>query len=67
MTSYSENKLYITRKIYDAIIKKHLIVQNNKNVQEWRVNKFIERGYKEAVEKESTLGDILAGALKKYG
>jgi hypothetical protein len=64
MTSYSEGKLYITRKIYDAIIKKHLIVQNDKNVQEWRVNKFIERGYKEPVEKESTLGDILAGALK---
>lgn len=64
MTSYSENKLYITRKIYDAIIKKHLIVQNSKNVQEWRVNKFIERGYKEPVEIEPTLGDILAGALK---
>jgi len=64
MTSYSEGKLYITRKIYDAIIKKHLIFQNSKNFQEWRVNKFLGRGYKETVEKEPTLGDILAGALK---
>jgi hypothetical protein len=52
MTSYSEGKLYITRKIYDAIIKKHLIVQNSKNVQEWRVNKFIERGYTESKKEE---------------
>lgn len=64
MTSYSEGRLYITRKIYDAIIKKRLIVQNSKNIQEWRENKFIDRGYKEAVEKESTLGDILSSALR---
>jgi hypothetical protein len=66
-TSYTEGKLYITRKIYDAIINKQLIVQNNKNIQEWRRYKFLDRDYKEAVEKESTLGDILAGALKKHG
>jgi hypothetical protein len=41
-----------------------IIVNNDKNIQEWRVNKFIERGYKEPVKKEPTLGDILAGALK---
>jgi hypothetical protein len=63
-TSYSENNLYITRKIFDAIIKKQLIVQNGKNIQLWRKAKFLVRGYKEAVEIEPTLGDILAGALK---
>lgn len=65
MTSYQQGKLYITRKIYDAIMDKELIVNNGKNVQEWRRNKFLDRGYKEIVEnKEVTLGDILAGALK---
>jgi hypothetical protein len=63
--SYNEGKLYITRKIYDAIENRHLIVQNNKNIQEWRKKKFLDRGYKEAVEMEPTLGDILAGALKR--
>jgi hypothetical protein len=66
MTSYSEGKLYITRKIYDAIIKKHLIVQNSKNIQEWRENKFLDRGYTGVFkEKEApTLGDILSSALR---
>ena len=63
--SYNEGKLYITRKIYDAIENRHLITQNNKNIQEWRRNKFLDRGYLEPAEKEPTLGDILAGALKK--
>jgi hypothetical protein len=70
-TSYSENKLYTTRKIYDAIMNKHLIVQNNKNIQQWRKKKFLDRGYKVTTlgdyletEKEPTLGDILAGALR---
>ena len=39
-------------------------MQNNKNIQLWRKAKFLDRGYKEAVEIEPTLGDILAGALK---
>ena len=63
--SYNEGKLYITRKIYDAIENRHLIVQNNKNIQEWRRQKFLDRGYLEPAEKEPTLGDILAGALKR--
>lgn len=63
--SYTEGKLYITRKIFDAIMNKQLIVQNNKNIQLWRKEKFLDRGYKEPVEKEPTLGDILAGALKR--
>jgi hypothetical protein len=72
MTSYSEGKLYITRKIYDAIIKKHLIVQNSKNIQEWRQQKFRDRGYvamRDVLQnlRELTLGEILAGALKKHG
>ena len=64
-TSYTEGNLYITRKIYDAIINKQLIVQNGKNIQLWRRHKFLDRGYKEAVVMEPTLGDILAGALKR--
>lgn len=68
MTSYHLHKLYITRKIYDAIVNKHLVVNNGKNVQEWRRSKFRDRGYKDVNEQmlpEPTLGDILAGALKK--
>jgi len=65
MTSYHLHKLYITRQTYDAIISKHLIVNNKKNIQEWRTQKFTDRGYKEVGSKEHTLGDILAGALKK--
>lgn len=66
MTSYQLGKLYITRKIFDAIMKKELIVNNRKNIQEWRRNKFLGRSYKELEEtKEATLGDILSSALKK--
>lgn len=65
MTSYHLHKLYITRQTYDAIISKHLIVNNKKNIREWRTQKFTDRGYKRPEEKEPTLGDILAGALKK--
>lgn len=65
MTSYYLHRLYITRKIYEAIIHKKLIVNNDKNIQEWRRNKFLNRGYKEVGSKEPTLGDILAGGLKK--
>jgi hypothetical protein len=66
MASYTEGKLYLTRKIYSAIMSKKLIVQNNKNIQLWRKGKFYDRGYTEVFEekKEPTLGDILAGALK---
>lgn len=39
------DQLYITRKIYDAIKKKELIVNNNKNIQQWREEKFMNRGY----------------------
>ena len=39
------DQLYITRKIYDAIKNKELIVNNDKNIQQWREEKFLERGY----------------------
>lgn len=67
-TSYQLGKLYITRKIFDAIMNKELIVNNGKNIQQWRKEKFLGRGYKDMaqfVDAEPTLGDILAGALKK--
>jgi len=64
MTSYHLGSLYITRKIFDAIRDRKLIVQNPKNIQQWRKSKFRDRGYIEVLEekKEPTLGDILAGA-----
>lgn len=66
MTSYHLGKLYITRKIFDAIMKKELIVNNRKNIQEWRRNKFLGRSYKEIEEtKEMTLGDIFERAISK--
>ena len=52
--SYNDGKLYITRKIYDAIVNRHLIVQNNKNIQLWRKAKFLDRGYKEVIHKANT-------------
>ena len=66
-TSYTEGYIYTTRKIFDAIMNKQLIVQNGKNIQLWRKEKFLDRGYKEMVKfaPEPTLGDILAGALKR--
>lgn len=65
--SYWGEQLYITRQIYDAIVKMQLIPNNQKNIQQWRREKFIDRGYKELGEQapvEMNLGDILAAALK---
>jgi hypothetical protein len=41
-----EDKLYISRQMYDAIVNKRLIVNNKDNVKIWRTEKFIKRGYK---------------------
>lgn len=62
--SYYLGKLYISRQIYDAVMERKLIVNNDKNIQQWRREKFISRGYKE-VGEEMTVGNILAGALKR--
>jgi hypothetical protein len=47
MVSYDvgKNQIYTTRQIYDAIANKHLIVNNQNRVAEWRRTKFLDRGY----------------------
>ena len=45
MVSYHNDTLYLTRKTYDAIRKKQLIVNNGKNIQAWRRTKFLSRGW----------------------
>ena len=42
-----EQKLYISRQMYDSIMQKKLIVNNAKNCKEYRLNKFKKRGYSE--------------------
>lgn len=49
-TSYQSGKLYLTRKIYDAIISKKLIPNNTKNIMQWREEKFLSRGYTKVYE-----------------
>lgn len=45
MVSFDGEKLYISRETYDAIKKKHLIVNNQERVAEWRTAKFLARGF----------------------
>jgi hypothetical protein len=54
MVSYDVGKdiIYITRSIYDAIDHKHLIVNNENRVAEWRRNKFLDRGFTEPTKAE---------------
>jgi hypothetical protein len=46
MASYHEGRLFITRETYDAIMKKHLIVNGKKKVKKWRLDKFRGRDWK---------------------
>lgn len=41
----SDGKLYISKKIFDAAMNKKLIVNNQAQVRNWRVQKFLDRGY----------------------
>jgi len=47
MVSYDvgKNMIYITRQIYDSIANKHLIVNNQSRVADWRRYKFLKRGF----------------------
>ena len=49
--SFYHDKLYITRTTYDAIRDKKLIINKGKNVPDWRINKFINRGFKFVEDK----------------
>lgn len=46
MASYHEGKLFLTRETYDAIMKKHLIVNGKNKVKKYRLDKFRGRGWK---------------------
>lgn len=46
MASYHEGRLFLTRETYDAIMKKHLIVNGKKKVKKWRLDKFRGRDWK---------------------
>lgn len=45
MVSFDGDKLYISRETYDAIKNKHLIVNNQERIAEWRTAKFLARGF----------------------
>jgi hypothetical protein len=55
--SMQDGKLYITRTIYDAIKKKKLVVNNPEAISDYRLNKFIQRGY--------TIGDAIKTEQKE--
>ena len=40
-----DGKLYISKKIYEAAKNKKLIVNNEKQVKDWRIQKFLDQGY----------------------
>jgi hypothetical protein len=77
MVSYDvgKNMIYITRQIYDAIANKHLIVNNDKRVAEWRRTKFLQRGFTEYTKEEKFVpwsrystnlaADAIADAIKE--
>jgi hypothetical protein len=46
MASYHDGRLYISHQTYDAIMNKHLIINGNKKVKKWRLDKFRQRGWK---------------------
>lgn len=54
MVSYHNYNLYITRQSFDAIMKKHLIVNNENQVKEWRKQKFVDRGFVDPDSNEMT-------------
>ena len=47
MVSYHKDKLYLTRKTFDAIRTKTLIVNNDKHTASWRKQKFLAAGWTE--------------------
>lgn len=59
-----ENKLYITRKAFDALRTKTL-VRNKKenNIVEWRVQKFLDRGWTKDKNFDKEAGDFFVDAV----
>lgn len=45
MVSYHVGKLYLTRRTFDAIKEKNLILNKGKEVPSWRIDKFTQRGW----------------------
>ena len=46
MASYHDGRLYISHQTYDSIMNKHLIINGNKKVKKWRLDKFRQRDWK---------------------
>lgn len=51
----ANDKLYISRAQYDAIMSKTLVVNNPAEVTEWRMKKFIDRGWKLGTNPEEVI------------
>jgi hypothetical protein len=48
---FKDGKLFISEKQFDAIVNKKLIVNNESMVKEYRREKFLKRGYKDATTR----------------
>jgi arabinogalactan endo-1,4-beta-galactosidase len=58
--------LFISRETYDAIIKKQLICQNKKKKpKEWRLNKFLSRGWSDYTKSDDKIITIFDQAIER--
>lgn len=53
-----EDKLYITRQAYDALKNKKLVRNDKVGVAEWRVQKFLDRGWTKDKDFDKQAGDF---------
>lgn len=64
--SYHNNKLFISRETYDAIIKKQLISQNKKKKpKDWRLQKFLSRGWSNHTKSDDKISTIFDQAIER--
>lgn len=71
-SSFHNGKLYINRPTYDAIINKNLIRQDrNKRAKQWRMQKFVSRGYNteadQVLASTKTAAEILIESFHQKG
>lgn len=59
-----EDKLYITRQAYDALKNKKLVRNKKENdIAEWRVQKFLDRGWTKDKDFDKDAGDFFIDAI----
>lgn len=64
--SYHNDQLFISRETYDAIVKKHLICQNKKKKpKDWRLQKFLSRGWTDHTNPDYKLITIFDQAIER--